>query len=385
MKIIIFDGSFKTTAFIKRLCHGLVKAGHEVYVLGFNEANSHPVEGVAYVKLGSNQDKFSFFATSLSWGWRSGELFKQVSQLFKGSKQAVQQLNLTAALNKIQPDIVHVQWVSNIPLFENYLLTSTYKFILSQRGFQTNVRPFINSGNFEYLQKWLPRFSGFHSVSKAISTKGDEIYDHPEKIDQVVYTGLDMDKFTFSSECARNKQLQMISVGRAHWVKGYDIAIRAMKYLKDQQIDFLYSIVGADNEEELLFLIDDLDLNDHVILLPKLPQAEVFERIDTADLFLLPSLEEGIANVAVEAMALGCPVISTNCGGMEELITHGKEGWIVPIYDVEGLAKQVIDFSHLPQSEIVDVINSARVKVERQHNEQQMITGMLGLYHQVMA
>jgi colanic acid/amylovoran biosynthesis glycosyltransferase len=384
MKIIIFDGSFKTTAFIKRLCNGLVKEGHDVFVLGFNEADSYPVDGVVYVKLGSNQDKFSFFGTGLKWGWTSGLLFKQVLQLLKGRKQAVQQLNLTAALNKIEPDIVHVQWVSNIPIFETYLLNSNYKFILSQRGFQTNVRPFINSKNFEYLQKWLPKFCGFHSVSEAIAAKGDDIYAHQDKIDHVVYTGLDMNKFTFNEESPSNDHLQIISIGRAHWVKGYDIAIRAVKYLKDQQIDFHYSIVGAENDEELLFLINDLDLNDHVELLPKLPQPEVFERVSQADLFLLPSLEEGIANVAVEAMALGCPVISTNCGGMEELITHGKEGWIVPVYDIEGLAKQIIECSRLPQNEIVDVINCARAKVERQHNEEQMITGMLKLYHQVL-
>ena len=47
-----------------------------------------------------------------------------------------------------------------------------------------------------------------------------------------------------------------------------------------------------------------------------------------ADVLLITSIEEGLPNVAVEAMALGLPVVSTTCGGMEELITNGTEGWL---------------------------------------------------------
>ena len=45
-KIVIFDGTFQTTTFIRRLMQGLVAHGHEVYVLGFNLHNPSPVQGV---------------------------------------------------------------------------------------------------------------------------------------------------------------------------------------------------------------------------------------------------------------------------------------------------------------------------------------------------
>ena len=57
LKIVIFDGSFQTTTFIRRLIKGLVSQGHQVYVLGFNLYNPSPVESVHYESLGSNQDK----------------------------------------------------------------------------------------------------------------------------------------------------------------------------------------------------------------------------------------------------------------------------------------------------------------------------------------
>jgi colanic acid/amylovoran biosynthesis glycosyltransferase len=103
-----------------------------------------------------------------------------------------------------------------------------------------------------------------------------------------------------------------------------------------------------------------------------------------SDLFLLPSLEEGIANVAVEAMALGCPVISSDCGGMQELITHGKEGWFVPKRDVQTMADQILEFSQMESCEISKIKKQARLKVEQQHTEEQMVEGMVRLYSRVV-
>ncbi|TXE21541.1 glycosyltransferase family 4 protein [Psychroflexus gondwanensis] len=380
MKIIIFDGSFKTTAFINRLIEGLVSKGVEVFVLGFNEELKQPLKGVNYVALGSSASKWKFMWTSLSWGLRSKSLLKSIKYLVSGDKYEIKRQNLKAALKHIKPDVVHLQWVSLISLFEDLLKSQTYKFVLSQRGYQTNVRPFVDKANFEYLQTWLPHFSGFHSVSQAISKEGDKIYITQNKIDHVVYTGLDLSKFEFNSLAVQNEVLEIISVGRPHWKKGYDISIKAMAEIKVQGLQFRYQIVGGEDDKELLFLIEDFGLTSDVELLPQLPQQDVFGLMSSADVFLLPSIEEGIANVAVESMALGCPVISTNCGGMEELIRHQKEGWIVPVYNYKAMAAQILEFSQLNSEYIKKIKKEARRKVERQHNEDKMVEDILGLY-----
>ena len=384
MKLIIFDGTFKTTAFINRLIEGLVSSGVDIYVLGFNEDLKQPLKNVKYVSLGSSQSHFKFARTSIKWSFVGSRLFKTLKLLVKGRKSELKQLNLSAALEHIQPDIVHVQWVSHISLFEEHLNKKQFKFILSQRGYQTNVRPFVNAENNSYLQEMLPKFDGFHSVSKAISIEGDRIYSSPNKVDQVVYTGLDLSKFNFQPQVVKNDKLQLVSVGRSHWIKGYEYALKACALLNKQGIDFKYTIIGAAGDEELLFLIDDLGLQDHVTLTDKLPQAKVFELMQKSDLLLLPSLEEGIANVAVEAMALGCPVISTDCGGMQELITHDEEGWIVPIRDPEAMADQILEFSQMHVDEVSKVKKQARLKVEQQHTERQMVEGIVRLYSRVV-
>ncbi len=256
--------------------------------------------------------------------------------------------------------------------------------MLSQRGFHINVRPFVNSENFDYLQKWYPKIAGFHSVSNAIAATGDKIYKSPDKIDHVVYTGLHLEEFPFSREYKRSTPLQILSVGRSHWIKGYDYALRACWLLRERGAAFQYRIIGGAGEEELQFLIADFGLEDCVFLEDRLPQEKIYQRMQEASLLLMPSIEEGLPNVVVEAMALGLPVLSSDCGGVPELITHGVEGWMFPSRDVGGMAEGVEVFSKLALEQIEAVRAAAREKVAKQHAMEKMVAGMEKLYWEVL-
>jgi glycosyltransferase involved in cell wall biosynthesis len=382
MKIVIFDGSFKTTTFINRLIHGLANNGVEIYVLGFNEEINHKIKNVNYVGLGSNQSLFSFIKTCLILGFseslKSG--FNALFNILSKDRKKLQKQNLDIVLKQISPDIVHLQWPSLLPWVESQLKDKKYKIILSERGNQINVQPFVDASNFAYLQKCFPYIDGFHSVSEAITKVSNRIYKHPNKFVKVIYTGLDLQKVKFNATVNKHRKIKIISVGRQHWVKGYDIAIRAMHQLKLNKVEFEYQIIGAKNNEELVFLRHDLDLEKEVKLIGKLPQQKVFDLMASSDLLLLPSIEEGIANVVVEAMALGTPVISTDCGGMRELITHEKEGWVVPIRNPKAIAEQIENFTKKNFEEIIAVKLAARKKVEVQHSESKMVEEMLALY-----
>ena len=128
-----------------------------------------------------------------------------------------------------------------------------------------------------------------------------------------------------------------------------------------------------------------MDLQDCVTLIGRIPQEEVFDYIRSSSVLLMPSLEEGIPNIVVEAMALGVPVISTECGGVSELITHGKEGWLAPTRDSLAISSALQRFLQLPLEDIDVIRKAARKKVEAQHNENQMVGGMEALYFDVIA
>ncbi|MAM28741.1 MAG: colanic acid biosynthesis protein [Flavobacteriaceae bacterium] len=386
LKIMIFDGSFKTTPFINRLVKGLVQE-HHVFILGFNEQLIQPIPGVQYISLGSNQNKWRFATTTLSKVFQSKKmsfLLPTLKGLILGKRKVVQQQNLDFTIQRITPDVIHLQWPSIIPWFESILLEKKTPVVLSQRGFHSNVRPFVDQENFNYLKTWFPYITGFHSVSKAISINGDKVWESPNKIDSIIYTGVAINQISFHSTYKVLQTIQLLSIGRPHWVKGYDYALQACKLLKEQGLAFHYTIIGGKGDEELQFLIHDLGLQNSVTLENRLPQTAVFKKMCNASLLLMPSLEEGLPNVLVEAMAVGLPVLSTNCGGVPELIEHGVNGWMIPIRNPTAMAEGILNFTNLSENEIESVRRAARKKVEKQHNEAQMIEGMVGFYKMVV-
>mgnify|MGYP001564839136 CR=1 FL=1 len=383
MKIVIFDGTFKTTTFINRLIEGLANE-HEVFVLGFNENTKTKIAGVHYIGLGSNISIITFIIRSLQLrGFNIVLQCKLFLQLFNREKNAIRNENIQIAISKIKPDILHFQWVSVLSYLENLKLPKHTKTILSQRGYHINVRPFINQDNKVFLNEFFSKLDGFHSVSKAIQKKSNEIYASPLKIDHVVYSGFDEDLFRFKNTWNTNKKIQILSIGRDHWKKDYRSAILAMSILKEKKIPFHYTVVGVNKSEELLFLVNELNLTDSVTFLNSIPQEEVYEKMLESDLFLLPSVEEGIANVCIEAMLSKLPVLSTDCGGMSELIVDSETGFLVPTRNPKALADKISIFSKLQEIDILQLVNAAYIKATTQHTSKQMVDGMISLYKKV--
>jgi glycosyltransferase involved in cell wall biosynthesis len=131
----------------------------------------------------------------------------------------------------------------------------------------------------------------------------------------------------------------VITTGSLAWVKGLEYALLAVRQLKDDGVPISFEIIGDGPERgRVLFTIHDLGLQDCVSLAGRLPPPQVRERLQQADVFVLSSLSEGISNALLEAMACGLPVVTTDCGGMREAVTHGMEGFVTPVRDAMAMA-----------------------------------------------
>jgi glycosyltransferase involved in cell wall biosynthesis len=75
---------------------------------------------------------------------------------------------------------------------------------------------------------------------------------------------------------------------------------------------------------------------------------DVPEVMSTFDIFVLPSLNEGMGKVLVEAMALGKPIVASDVGGIPDLVIHNHNGLLVPPADVEGLVNSINELLHDP-------------------------------------
>lgn len=136
-----------------------------------------------------------------------------------------------------------------------------------------------------------------------------------------------------------NGPLRIISVGRLSWHKAFDYLMAALARLDRRGIAFEATILG-DGEllAPLRFSVADLGLEAKVKLPGAVRPDEVLDQLRRADVFVLPSHNEGVSNAALEAMACALPVVSTRVGGMPEAIDDGVEGLLVRPRDIQGLA-----------------------------------------------
>jgi colanic acid/amylovoran biosynthesis glycosyltransferase len=125
--------------------------------------------------------------------------------------------------------------------------------------------------------------------------------------------------------------------------KGLTFLLRAMALLRKQGYD-LELRLGGDGPSKggLQDSATRLGLSDRVHFLGFLTEDEIVLELESSDLFVLPSFVEGIPVSAMEAMAVGVPVIATNIAGTSELIEDGRTGLLVRPSDPEALAEAVV-------------------------------------------
>jgi len=171
----------------------------------------------------------------------------------------------------------------------------------------------------------------------------------------VIGNGVDAEKFHPVDRLQARRQLAInadartiISVGGLVERKGYHRVIEILPALREQFPDLIYLIVGGasaegDWREHLEQQVRDLGLEDAVRFLGTLPQEELLAPLSAADLFVLPTKNEGWANVFLEAMACGLPVVTTDVGGNREVVCNEDIGIVIPFGSRQELLKAVAE------------------------------------------
>ena len=120
------------------------------------------------------------------------------------------------------------------------------------------------------------------------------------------------------------------SVGNLIPIKGHELLLRAIATLKDRHPDVRCEIVGSGSEQDhLRRLAGELGIAGRIKFLGRRSRHEVAELLQRAMLFALPSRYEGLGCVYLEAMSTGLVAIGCREQGIEEVILHGRNGWLV--------------------------------------------------------
>jgi len=149
---------------------------------------------------------------------------------------------------------------------------------------------------------------------------------------EVIPNGIDVDEFNVGKIKRSGKIIKLVSTGRLISRKGYQYLIPALKNIPEIRL----SLIGGGNmKEELQDIATDCGVS--VDFLGQIEHDDIAKYLGESDIFILPSLNEGMSNSVLEAMACGLPIITTNTGGSKELID--ENGTIIKMRSSQSIKK----------------------------------------------
>lgn len=180
----------------------------------------------------------------------------------------------------------------------------------------------------------------------------------PEQILRNIYP-VDLSRFTPAPEPRpKNRPFTIVSTGGLSLRKGAPYLLEALRLVHQRHPSarFLLSRLIADSAAPIVAKYRDLPID----WAPGLPHAQLAARLQSADVFVLPSLEEGLVRTALEAMACGLPVVLTPNSGANDFVRPGVSGSVVPIRDARALADALLEWgdralaSTMPPQRLID-------------------------------
>lgn len=258
--------------------------------------------------------------------------------------------NLRRLIKRLRPDIVHSR---NLAALEAQLCTLGIRGIRRVHGEHGREIFDVDGSNRKYLllRKFMRVFIDHYiAVSKDLEAwLASSVGVAPEKITQI-YNGVDHERFAPQTEkplALLPKSWQELdgilvvgTVGRLTPVKDQQALLHVMAQLPREHADIhgrvrLLVVGDGPLRGELTGLAAELGLGEVVWLVGD--RTDVPELLQLMDVFVLPSLGEGISNTVLEAMASGRPVVATAVGGNVELVEEGFNGSLVPVGDIDAL------------------------------------------------
>jgi len=204
----------------------------------------------------------------------------------------------------------------------------------------------------------------------------------------LIYNGICPERFRVDINQSKRLELGLSqddlvvgSVGRLSEQKGYAFLIEAALHALAELPNIKFVIIGdGELRASLELKVRQLGLSNTVIFTG--PRQEVESLFRVMDLFVLPSLWEGLPTVILESMASGVPVVATDIPGTRELVQAGQTGWLVRHKDSAGLAKAIVEALRDPLKR-ADIANRALDTVVARYSMARIANQYETLYHNV--
>lgn len=308
----------------------------------------------------------------------------------------------TSVKPKIGPipvfDLIKLLKNEDIDLIHIHGSTALSIFALTNLFYKTPPGIFHKKTNFKIKNKWFTKFKYNHPNLKKIIcvSKAAQEISRPAIKDQerliTIYDGTDIDTLEVKSKINLRNQYKIddskILVGNiANHIKAKDLEtlLKTMDYLVNVKEDKRFHLIQIGKFTQLTpqykNMIEELDLSNHVTFTDSLPQASSL--ISQFDCFLFSSKNEGLPQVILETMYRKAPIVSTNAGGISEVIQDGVNGFILPIGDYKGLAESLIKL--MENEELIDSFTEiSHAKIDPDFTTKTMAKNIYSLYDNII-
>jgi sugar transferase (PEP-CTERM/EpsH1 system associated) len=304
-------------------------------------------------------------------------------------------VRLWRVLRQLRPHIVHTRNLPGLEFLLSALLAGVPGRVHGEHGRDVYDLDGLNR-KYNLLRKAVRPF-----VQRYITVSADLEHWLVQTVGvartQVVqiYNGVDIDRF-FPRQGPRNqigpdgfftsKAMFVGTVGRLHVVKDQITLVRAFLHLLQHE--------PSARDRVRLVLVGDGPLREDAqrllvasgaASLAWLPgeRTDIPEILQNLDLFVLPSLREGISNTILEAMASGLPVIATRVGGNPELVEEGQTGMLIPSADPPAMATAIQGYL-TDKGLLTQQGKAARERVEKHFSMNAMVNGYLAVYDAIV-
>ncbi len=317
---------------------------------------------------------------------------------------------LNSLRNRVPVDITH----ANLPLVPNFAVPTGFGKTLISTVHSTwkGEAEAIKGEPYSRLnpnEKFMVSFNWFlrlfeESMLKksnkiiAVSnfTKRELLQYYKVKEDKisVIHNGVDVTKFQPTSNKRRAKEelglktdeIAILSVGRLYARKGLFTLIESMPAVTRRfpRAKFIISGKGQSNEmKKLVAYAEKLGVKDTILFTGYYPDKKLPMLYQAADVFAFSTFYENLPFAVLEALATGLPVVTTNVGGIPEMIEDGKNGFLVQPSNPRELSDRILYFLEHP-SEASEIALCARKVIEERFDWRLIVRKVLRVYEEAL-
>ncbi|MEC4816344.1 MAG: glycosyltransferase family 4 protein [Scytonema sp. PMC 1069.18] len=368
--------------YVHRVAKALVSLGHEVCIITLTETNQAELndEGVQVYRIalgrlhkGLNKLTRSRISSTTRWLDFSVQAYRKLQQLHKQKPFDIVQFPNSRACGLAPSLLMGVPYVTRI---------SCYRPVWNE---QAGIKRNLDAKATEWLE-WLQLRLSKHIYAPSYTLQKMLAQEAHIQNVRVIRTPFYLetthwDTSIYDTNLKRKNYL--LFFGRFQLHKGFHILAQALPQVLKQLPDCHAVFVGLDIPSAIAPSMKEYayslacQYTERLIFLGQTPHSQLYPIISGAKLVVLPSLIDNLPNACLEAMALGKPVIGTIGASFDEVIVDGNTGFLVPVGDVDALAKKITETWTHPK--LHEIGQSAKHKIQ-EFSIEQTVQELLNYY-----